>query len=110
MTPIELLRLVADPLKREECLFAVCGGVASGVYRTTFRTTNDLDIALFYPPHIVGKSEKEFAINFLHGLGVQAKIGFIPGIAVQDESNVFLVVGEFGGFLPSLDFILPNLP
>ena len=110
MTPIELLRLVREPLLKGGCRFAVCGGIASSVYRTNFRTTNDIDIALSFPEEKREISEKEFAMNFLESLGIKNYLGWIPGIATKDDSNVFLVVGELGNFLPNIDFILPNLP
>jgi len=110
MTPIELLKLVLEPLKKEDCLFALCGGVASSVYRSSFRVTNDVDIALFFPPEIVGKSEREFAIQFLERLGIKPSLGWIPGIKTDSEDAVFLIVGELGGFLPTVDFLLPSLP
>jgi hypothetical protein len=110
VTPSEFLRLVGKPLTKGDFSFAVCGGIASSVYRTNFRTTNDIDFTLSFPEEKREISEKEFAINFLQSLGIKNYLGWSPGIATKDDSNLFLVVGELGIFLPNIDFILPNLP
>ena len=115
MTPVEVLKLIAEQLIKEDCQFAVCGGVAASIYRTDFRTTNDLDIAIAFPQEVESKSvcaesEREFAISFLEKLGFKATLGWSPGIAREAESNVFFVIGESQGFVPRVDLLLPNLP
>ncbi len=104
LTPVQLLRLVSDKLRTSGCLYALCGGIAANVYRSTFRTTNDLDIALYLPNSKSQEEEKEFALKFFEALGIEARI---PGVG---SNSAHLVSAELGEFLPTLDFILPSLP
>jgi len=110
VTPVEVLRLISKELAKADCQFAVCGGLAASIYRSSMRTTVDVDIALAIPGATGGQSERELALKFLDQLGIKALVGWTPGIALETESSVFFVVGQPGQDMPNVDFLLPNLP
>lgn len=110
MTPVELLKLISQELLKEQCQFAVCGGIAASIYRKDFRTTNDLDIAINFPQDKSDRAEQRFSMSFLERLGYETALGWAPGIATGDESNVFFVIGRSKGSIPQIDFLLPSLP
>ncbi len=110
MTPVQLLRLLSEHLEKQHFRYAVCGGIAASIYRTTFRLTNDLDIAVGALHGDQQMSEQELITDFLGQLGIKHALGWIPNIAHGTESNVFTVIGELGGNLPTVDFLLPRTP
>lgn len=110
MTPIQLLRLVSEPLEQRGLRYAVCGGIAASMYRPTFRLTNDLDLAVASEPACSADELLAVLLRMLEELGMKHALGWIPNIAAPGESSVFLVIGETGENLPHVDFLLPRLP
>lgn len=100
---------VVSALAEWDVRWAVCGGMAAGVYRKEPRFTADIDIALVDTPKA---KAREIAESIITKFGLEPKIGFIesksgallPGaalVSVKDE-----IEGSYFGF----DFLLPLLP
>lgn len=103
------LKITAATLARYNCPWAICGGIAACVYRTTPRYTADIDIAII---DTVTHKAKDVASIVAKELGLAPIAGFVTDQFGKLLNGQALVMGRYdvkGGYV-GIDFLLPLIP
>jgi hypothetical protein len=106
---LQRLKDLFSLLQSYEGSWAICGGVAASIYRTTPRFTGDIDIAII--DHN-GQSAKEISQSVLTSLGYNPILGFVTdehGKLIKPQALVIGREVEPGTFV-GVDFLLPVMP
>jgi Nucleotidyl transferase AbiEii toxin, Type IV TA system len=103
------LKLATSELKQWPGCWAICGGIAACIYRTTPRFTGDIDIAIIDHKTL---SATEIANIVITKLGNKPLAGFVTdqhGALIQKQA---LVIGRENtdGSYVGIDFLLPVHP
>lgn len=109
MTPIKLLKLVENELRKYKKQYAIAGGLAASHYREQPRLTNDVDIVINTGTI---ESSKELAIKIIEKIGYNSAFGWIAGAEKKLKNPVALVIGRKSkdSFDATIDFLLPVFP
>ncbi len=111
MDLISFFKKVLEKLKREKVKFALTGGFIASAYRTTKRTTEDLDFLILAESNtqeIADKIIKEFGLtpHIIRKSDLERKPGF-----TKKTTPVYMILGkDKENKKPGLDFILPPMP
>ncbi len=103
------LKITAATLAHYNCQWAICGGIAACVYRTTPRYTADIDIAII-------DSDTHKAKDVAGIVAKELKLSPIAGFVTDQFGKLLngqaLVMGRHdvkGGYV-GIDFLLPLIP